>query len=113
MWRNSEGGRERGSSRVLSRRETRVRSAVSLVMGVPYAATLNSNGTSANFSRVTSLTISTGTFDLANNDLIVDGGSLSAIRGEIQSAYANGTWTGPGLTSSAAAATASSGPNRR
>ena len=70
-------------------------------------AAINSNGTASNFSRVSSLTISTGTFDLANNDLIVDAGSPASIRSAIQTAYANGNWNGAGLTSSAAAAVSS------
>ena len=47
----------------------------------------------------------TGTLDLNNNDLIIDysGASpLNAIQGWINSARANGAWTGSGLTSSAA-----------
>jgi autotransporter-associated beta strand protein len=46
----------------------------------------------------------TGKLDLANNDLIAYHGSLSQITNEVKSGYANGTWQGSGITSSAAAA---------
>jgi hypothetical protein len=78
-------------------------------------------GDNAAVSRLSTLTIAnngaplgtrtyTGTFDLKNNDLIVDytagnsASTLAALRDMIRAAFANGAWTGAGLTSSAAAA---------
>ncbi len=56
---------------------------------------------------VGSLSIASGaTLDLGGNDLIVTGGSLSAITAEAATGYAGGLWTGPGIASSAAAADA-------
>src|SRR5205814_2110689 len=53
----------------------------------------------------------TGKWDLANNDLDVIYGAIplssDTMRGYIASAYAGGSWTGNGLTSSAAMAQAS------
>ncbi len=43
-----------------------------------------------------------GTLDLANNDMIVHGGSYATTAGLISSARNGGAWNGPGLTSSAA-----------
>jgi RHS repeat-associated protein len=45
----------------------------------------------------------TGTLDLADNDLVVNGGSLATEISQIQSGRGNGNWTGTGLTSSTAA----------
>ena len=59
---------------------------------------------------VKSLSISgSGKVDLANNGMIVDypkgdPSPITSIRALLRSAYAGGSWTGPGLTSSAAAA---------
>jgi hypothetical protein len=76
------------------------------------AINVAANGTDAATSRVNTLSISgSGKMDLANNALVVDytGSSpLSAIRANIISGYAGGAWTGNGLTSSSAAAAASS-----
>ena len=48
-----------------------------------------------------------GTLDLGGNDMIVRGGSLSAVTALARAGYAGGTWAGPaGLASSAAAANA-------
>jgi regulation of enolase protein 1 (concanavalin A-like superfamily) len=46
---------------------------------------------------------STSSLDLTGNDMVVQGGSLSTINTAIGTAYANGNWTGPGITSSTAA----------
>jgi hypothetical protein len=51
---------------------------------------------------VTTLDIA-GTLDLGGNDMIVHTGDIAAITALVGSAYNNGTWTGPGITSSAAA----------
>ena len=45
-----------------------------------------------------------GQLDLTNNDLDVPNGSLSAVTALATTGFANGTWTGNGLTSSTAAA---------
>ncbi len=45
----------------------------------------------------------TGKLDLSNNDLVVYRGSLAQVTNQVKSGYANGTWTGNGITSSAAA----------
>jgi glucose/arabinose dehydrogenase len=53
------------------------------------------------------LVISGGSsLDLTDNDMIVRGGSATAVRDLAASGYANGAWTGAGLRSSAAAADA-------
>jgi hypothetical protein len=64
------------------------------------------NGTATSLSRVQTLLIPGGTLDLHDNDLISDLTSVSTIAGYIKSAYNSGAWTGNGLTSSNAAATA-------
>src|SRR5262249_51229301 len=71
-------------------------------------------------SKVKTLTIAgttdawTATLDLNNQAMVVDytGASpLATIANQIKSAYANGTWTNPGITSAAAAAVAVDGSN--
>jgi hypothetical protein len=47
---------------------------------------------------------SAGTLDLGGNDMDASGISLSAVNALAAEGYANGHWTGPGITSSAAAA---------
>jgi hypothetical protein len=49
------------------------------------------------------LDVSGGTLDLGGNDMIVHGGSLSALWPQVASAAAGGFWTGPGITSTLAA----------
>jgi autotransporter-associated beta strand protein len=44
----------------------------------------------------------TGQLDLSGNDLILHNGNLATTTNEIRSGYAGGTWTGEGITSSAA-----------
>src|SRR5205823_3533845 len=44
--------------------------------------------------------------DLADNDLVVRGGSLPAVQSLLKSGYGNGTWNGNGIISSVAAAPA-------
>ncbi len=44
-----------------------------------------------------------GTLDLGNNDLDVPNGNLQQLTNQIAQGYANGTWTGSGIESSAAA----------
>jgi len=69
------------------------------------------DGTAGGASRVTSLSQSAGTtLDLTNNGLAIDYTGASpagAIRAAIISGRAGGTWTGPGITSSNAAASSS------
>jgi hypothetical protein len=48
-----------------------------------------------------------GTLDLGSNDLDIPGGNLATITNQIAQGYANGAWTGDGITSSAAAANTS------
>ena len=43
------------------------------------------------------------TLDLGGNDMIVQGGSLTAITNAVAGGYQNGNWTGTGITSSLAA----------
>jgi hypothetical protein len=45
-----------------------------------------------------------GTLNVANNALDITGESLAAVTALAKTGYANGAWTGPGLSSSAAAA---------
>ena len=47
-----------------------------------------------------------GTLDLANNDLVVRSSTLAAVAAQVATGFAGGTWTGPGITSSLAAADA-------
>ncbi len=44
------------------------------------------------------------TLDLGGNDMVVPAGSLTAVSSLVASAYAGGTWSGTGITSTAAAA---------
>jgi autotransporter-associated beta strand protein len=61
-------------------------------------------GTTTATSVVNSL-VNSGTLNLRNNDLIInDVTQLSAVKAAIASAYVGGAWTGPGITSSSAAA---------
>jgi hypothetical protein len=69
------------------------------------------NGSPSNVSVTNTLSISSGKLDLTNNDLIVTSTPLATIAAEITSAYNNGAWTGPGLTSSHAAAIAADSAN--
>ena len=48
----------------------------------------------------------TGKLDLTSNDVLVAGGNLGTIFNQIKQGYGNGTWTGAGITSSAAASDA-------
>ncbi len=52
------------------------------------------------------LSLTGGTLDLGNNDLVVHNASLSAVTALAAAGYAGGAWTGAGLTSSSAAADA-------
>jgi hypothetical protein len=69
------------------------------------------NGTPASLSRINTLDLSGGTLDLSNNDLIVDATPLASVRADIVTAYNSGSWTGAGLTSSAAASIAADNLN--
>ena len=60
------------------------------------------NGASDHFTRLTTLSIPSGNLDLADNDAIIDSTPLATVQSLIQSAYANGAWNGPGITSSLA-----------
>ena len=53
-------------------------------------------------SRINLFSVSSGSFDLNNHDMIINAGSITTIAGEIKSAYSNGGWTGSGLTSTSA-----------
>ena len=46
---------------------------------------------------------SSGNLDVANNALDITGQSLAIVNGLVKTAYSNGNWTGPGITSSVAA----------
>jgi hypothetical protein len=46
---------------------------------------------------------SSGTLDIGTNSLDIQSQSLSAVTAMVASAYKSGTWTGPGITSTAAA----------
>src|SRR5262249_32985799 len=59
------------------------------------AATLNSSASPTNSTRVPSFPTPPGKFVLPNNNLTVDPGSLSAIRGNLQPVLPNGSWTAP------------------
>jgi hypothetical protein len=94
---------------------TAIREAALTVEGV---ASVLPDGTAAATSRVNQLSIDgapdgwTGRLDLANNALVIDyaGSSpIGTIQNQLKSGFANGSWTGNGITSSAAAATATSG----
>ena len=61
---------------------------------------INSNGTVA--SNVDTLTISSGTLDLNNNDLIVNTTPKATIENLVRTARNNGAWNGAGINSSAA-----------
>jgi hypothetical protein len=89
--------------------------AVSLIGSSAAITAKASPNTTSGTSIVTSLAIGSGLkLDLTNNDMVLDysnGGvadptKLTAMRNLIASGYANGAWTGPGLTSSSAAASA-------
>jgi hypothetical protein len=78
-----------------------------------------SDGTTNAVSNVATLTIAgatnawTGQLDLTNNGMVVDNAAsdvnaLPAVQNQLKSGYAGGAWTGNGITSSAAAATAAS-----
>jgi fibronectin-binding autotransporter adhesin len=78
-------------------------------------ANINLNGSSAATSRVNTLLIDgtpdhwNGRLNLADNDLVIDYAAgdpspLATIQNQIKSGYANGAWTGPGISSTAAAA---------
>jgi hypothetical protein len=44
-----------------------------------------------------------GSVDIANNALVIHGGSISQINGQAATGYAGGAWNGPGIDSSTAA----------
>jgi hypothetical protein len=78
-------------------------------------AAILANGTSASTSRVNSLSIDggpgawTGRLDLNDNDLVIhysSGSPIATVANQIKSGYANGSWTGKGITSTAAAVAA-------
>ena len=70
-----------------------------------------SNGTTTGTSKVGALVLAggstpTATLDLADNDLVVAGGSRSTVEAQVKTARNSGAWTGAGITSSAARANA-------
>jgi hypothetical protein len=69
---------------------------------------INPDGTDAGVSNLDSLYVAPGAkLDLTNNGLVVDTttySDLDDLTALIKSGFANGTWTGPGITSSTAAA---------
>jgi autotransporter-associated beta strand protein len=70
-------------------------------------------GTGTGLAEISSLSISgNGTLDITNNHLIINYGAgadpIDSIATLIQSGYNHGTWKGPGITSSAAAANSGS-----
>jgi hypothetical protein len=55
-------------------------------------------------SRIGTLALTgSGQLDLADTRAVIDAGDANLVRQYLQTAYADGTWTGPGLTSSVAA----------
>jgi hypothetical protein len=50
-----------------------------------------------------SISGSVGKLDLGNSDMIVQGGNISSVNSLVKAGYANGTWTGNGISSAAAA----------
>jgi hypothetical protein len=64
------------------------------------SATVGGTGTTLEVDNLSNA----GTINLMNNTMIINYGSgadpIAAVKAEIASAYANGTWTGPGITSS-------------
>ncbi len=87
----------------------------SLSLGGTAQIVITPGGGNAGVSRLAALSFdpaSTAKFDLADNALVVDYSTTSpvpAIRSALSSAYANGAWTDPGITSSSAAANHSHG----
>ena len=51
-----------------------------------------------------SVSVVGGTLDLGGNDLVVRNGDMAAVTALVRTGFANGRWTGAGLTSAAAAA---------
>jgi len=76
---------------------------------------LPANGFNTPASKVTALTVApTAKLDLAGAPLAIDYAGASPVtnvRSLLQSGYAHGSWTGNGITSSAAAAAASGVPS--
>lgn len=66
-------------------------------------------GAAPQAARVASLAVTGGQFDLTDHDLVVTTGSYAALRSLLSSAYASGTWSGSGITSSLAAASSVQG----
>jgi hypothetical protein len=71
------------------------------LVGSATAALTNSGG--RKLLQLDGLSVGSGSLDLANNDLIVHGGSISAVTTQLASGYASGTWAGSGIRSTAAA----------
>ncbi len=67
--------------------------------------TFANHGSGANLVPQLSSLTNSGEIDLTNDDMIVHNGSLATLTGEIHQGYNGGSWTGTGITSSAAAAT--------
>jgi hypothetical protein len=53
---------------------------------------------------ITFASSTSGQLDISTNALDITGESLASVNSQVKTAYANGTWTGPGITSSGAAA---------
>ncbi|HEX3356083.1 MAG TPA: hypothetical protein VHS31_03790 [Tepidisphaeraceae bacterium] len=75
------------------------------------SGTFNQTGGTAaiagsSINRINAFSMTNGTLDLSNHDLIVNTGSISTIGGYIKSAYGNGNWSSSGLTSTSARAVA-------
>ena len=69
-------------------------------------------GNAAGTTHIGTLSVTTGaTFDLTNNFAILDNTPIATVQGQIATAYANGAWTGAGITSSSAAAVAANSGN--
>ncbi len=85
---------------------TRIRQS-SLTINGTGQVTIAANGGNAGTSLLSSLSISpTGLLDLKDNDLLVDNGNLAAVTNLVKSGLNidGALWTGPGITSSTAAA---------
>jgi fibronectin-binding autotransporter adhesin len=73
------------------------------LLGVSNGSLLSTTGTKTAL-QLQSLSIASGSsFNLTNNDMVIHGGSLSAIQAEIATGFNGGAWTGTGIDSSTAA----------
>ena len=77
--------------------------AHALTMQGTSAATIAASTGSPTIFQLDSLSIASGSkLDVNNNELVVHGGVLSAITSQVAAGFSGGTWSGNGITSSAA-----------